>query len=101
MEVAVKHIKTRLPVTLDNVPNNATMAAKYFLDICNDGTPAMVDCMREMLKAMWTRLVVEDQKISDVDMVKALAGWFDRLSGEDLWKLGEIQRLTKGLGHDC
>lgn len=91
-----EHIKTCLPVTLDNISSDATMAAKYFLDICNDGSPAMVDEMRKMLKAMWLRLVVKEEANSNVAMAEALASWYSHLTGKDLYKQDAVPRLTKG-----
>jgi hypothetical protein len=74
-------VETRLDVpgfSLDkdswgDVPNNKTMAAKYFLDIMNDGTPEMVEGARQILKAMWMRLAMPTQlDISDNDMGEAM-----------------------------
>lgn len=64
-----------------DVPNNKTMAAKYFLDIMNDGTPEMVEGTRMILKALWMRLAMPDQfDVSDGDLGEAMVHWFTKVS---------------------
>ena len=64
-----------------DVPNNKTMAAKYFLDIMNDGTPEMVEGTRMILKALWMRLAMPDQlDISDNDLGEAMVHWLTKVS---------------------
>lgn len=67
--------------TWGDVPNNETMAAKYFLDIYNDGTPEMKEGMRKILKAMWMRLAMpENPTISDADLGEAVGEWYRTVS---------------------
>ncbi len=80
-----EHIKTRLPVTLDNIPSDDVMAAKYFLDIVNDGSTEMRDCMRALLKAMWMRLVIKDASVSDGDFGDAVGEWYRKTANKDLY----------------
>ncbi len=63
--------------TWGDVPNDETMAAKYFLDIVNDGTPEMKDGMRKILKALWMRLALpKDPEVSDADLGAAIGDWY-------------------------
>lgn len=78
-------IVTRLPVALDNIPSDDVMAAKYFLDIVNYGTPEMRDCMRAVLRAMWLRLIMRSPDASDGDLGNAIGDWYRRLAGQDLY----------------
>ena len=67
--------------TWGDVPSNKTMAAKYFLDIMNDGTPEMVDGTREILKAIWMRLAAPDSlHVSDADLGAAIGDWYRKVS---------------------
>jgi len=64
-----------------SVPDNKTMAAKYFLDIMNEGTPEMVDGTREILKAIWMRLAMPaNPDVSDSDLGEAMVKWFTKIS---------------------
>lgn len=64
-----------------DVPNNKTMAAKYFLDIMNEGTSEMVEGARMILKAMWMRLAMPTQlDISDDAVGEAMVNWFTKVS---------------------
>ena len=68
-----------------DVPNDKTMAAKYFLDIMNDGTPEMVDGTRRILKALWMRLAVpNDTSLSDADLGTAIGRWYREVSPKSM-----------------
>lgn len=92
--MAEEHIKTRLPVTLDNIPSDDMMAAKYFLDIVNDGSPEMRDCMRALLKAMWMRLVMKDAGVSDADFGESVGDWYRKTANKNLYAQN-VQRIGR------
>lgn len=81
--------KTRISVpgfdvakdTWGNVPNDKTMAAKYFLDIMNEGDPVMVDGVREILKAIWLRIAhpARDES-SDEELGRAVTQYIRRVN---------------------
>ena len=63
--------------TWGDLPSDAVMAQKYFLDIANQGSPEMVSGMREILKAMWMRLAVPSApECSDADLGAAIGEWY-------------------------
>lgn len=85
-------IKTRLPVpSLSKVPTDGEMAMKYLIDIINDGTPEMVDRTREILKALWMRLIDEEPDASDRDLGDAIGRWYRTMSTAKLYAQQEIE----------
>lgn len=79
--------------TWGDLPNDAVMAQKYFLDIANQGTPEMVNGMREVLKAMWMRLAVGPD-VSDADLGEAIGNWYRKVSSEPVSK--DVKVITQG-----
>lgn len=68
-----------------DVPDDATMAAKYFLDIMNDGTPEMRDGVREILKAIWMRLAMPDNvERSSEELWEAIYDWYRKVAREPM-----------------
>lgn len=77
-------IVTRISIPgIEAVPSDAQMAAKYFLDIMNDGSPVMIDCTREILKAMWMRLAQKDPAYADNELGEAIGKWYRRMNTEE------------------
>lgn len=83
--MAENDIVTRIKIpNLEAAPSDAQMAAKYFLDIMNDGSPEMIDGVREILKAIWMRLALKDkmydpERRSDEDLSEAINNWYRRM----------------------
>jgi len=76
-------VETHKPVSFASIPSDAEMARKYFEDIANSGDKVLIDCTREILKAIWLRVARPELAApSDGDLGEAIGKYFRRMNVE-------------------